>query len=135
MKSVLASFAILSVNSKDFPSAALEPTIAIDVHAGTEKMQPGKGEDGNDFWKVEKPVSAGVESEPLILLAPDTISRSIERIVEPNRVITLLRVKEGDQVKEYRSVTYSWGGKYFFMDKNYSISEQLFNYLINSGVK
>ena len=76
-----------------------------------------------------------MESEPLILLAPDTISRSIERIVEPNRVITLLRVKEGDQIKEYRSVTYSWGGKYFFMDKNYSISEQLFNYLINSGAK
>ena len=122
-------------NPTNKPAVGSDPTIGIDVQAGTEKMQPGKGEDGNDFWKVEKPVSAGVESEPLILLAPDTISRSIERIVEPNRVITLLRVKEGDQIKEYRSVTYSWGGKYFFMDKNYSISEQLFNYLINSGAK
>ncbi|MBK9639215.1 MAG: hypothetical protein IPO63_15995 [Bacteroidetes bacterium] len=122
-------------NPNNKPVTGSDPTVGIDVQTGTEKMQPGKGEDGNDFWKVEKSVSTGVESKPLILLTPDTISRSIERIVEPNRVITLLRVKEGDQVKEYRSVTYSWGGQYYFMDKDYSISEQLFNHLINGGAK
>lgn len=117
------------------PSVGSDPTIGIDVQTGTEKIQPGKGEDGNDSWKVEKSVSTGVESKPLVLLTPDTISRSIERIIEPNRVITLLRITEGDQVKEYRSVTYSWGGQYYFMDKNYSISEQLFNHLIKGGAK
>ena len=122
-------------NPKSNPAVGGDPTVGIDVQTGTEKMQPGKGEDGNDLWKVEKSVSTGVEPKPIILLTPDTISRSIERIVEPNRVITLLRVKEGDQVKEYRSVTYSWGGQYYFMDKNYSISEQLFNHLINGGAK
>ncbi len=131
----------LPVNGGDDPNPNIkpamggDPTVGIDVQIGTEKIIPGKGEDGNDLWKVEKSVSTGVEPAPLILLTPDTISRSVERIVEPNRVITLLRVKEGDQVKEYRSVTYSWGGQYYFMDKDYSISEQLFNHLINGGVK
>ncbi|MBK7964988.1 MAG: hypothetical protein IPK10_06680 [Bacteroidetes bacterium] len=117
------------------PSTGSDPSRGIDVLPGTEKMQPGKGEDGNDLWKVEKSVTTGTEKRPLILLAPDTISREVEKIVEKNRVITVMRVREGDQVKEYKSITYNWGGKFFFMDENYSISEQLFNYLINSGAK
>lgn len=117
------------------PAAGSDPSVGMDVKTGSEQIQPGNGQDGKEEHIVVNKVDAGAETRPLILLTPDTISRSIEKIVEPNRVITLLRVKEGDQIKEYRSVTYSWGGKYYFMDKNYSISEQLFNYLINSGVK
>jgi hypothetical protein len=119
------------------PGAPLnsDPTVGIDVQTGTEKMPPGKGEDGNDSWEVEKSVTTGAETRPIILITPDTISREVQKIVEKNRVITVMRVREGDQVKEYKSITYNWGGKFFFMDKNYSISEQLFNYLINSGVK
>jgi Mor family transcriptional regulator len=117
------------------PAAGSDPTVGIDAQTGTDKMQPGKGEDGNDYWKVERSVTTDTETRPIILITPDTISREVEKIVEKNRVITVMRIREGDQVKEYKSITYNWGGKYFFMDKNYSISEQLFNYLISSGVK
>jgi hypothetical protein len=117
------------------PATDIDPTLGTDVQTGTEKMPPGKGEDGNDSWEVEKSVTTGAETRPIILITPDTISREVQKIVEKNRVITVMRVREGDQVKEYKSITYNWGGKFFFMDKNYSISEQLFNYLINSGVK
>lgn len=117
------------------PETGSDPSVGMDVQTGAEKILPGKGEDGNDSWKVEKSVISGAETRPIILITPDTISREIEKIVEKNRVITVMRVREGDQVKEYKSITYNWGGKFFFMDKNYSISEQLFNYLINSGVK
>ncbi len=131
----------LPVNGGDDPKPNIksnvgsDPSLGIDAQPGTEKMQPGKGEDGNDVWKVEKSVATGAEPRPIILITPDTIRREVEKIVEKNRVITVMRVREGDQMKEYKSITYSWGGKFFFMDESQSISEQLFNYLINSGVK
>lgn len=122
-------------NNKLEPSTGTDPALGIDAQPGDENIQPGKGEDGSDLWKVEKSVTTGAEKRPIFLITSDTISREVEKIVEKNRVITVMRVREGDQVKEYTSITYNWGGKFFFMDKNYSISEQLFNYLINSGAK
>lgn len=122
-------------SSKNNPATGNDPTSGSDIQSGSEKIPPGKGEDGNDIWKTEKSVTAGLETSPIILITPDTISRDVERIVERNRVITVMRVREGDQVREYKSITYNWGGKFFFMDENYSISEQLFNYLINNGAK
>jgi len=111
-----------------------DPSSGSDKKSGDEKAVFGGGEDGTDHLNVIKTVQSGKENREVMLSKTDTISREIKEIVEPNRVITLLRIKEGDQMREYRSVKYNWGGVYYFMDENYSISEELFNYLINSGI-
>jgi hypothetical protein len=55
-------------------------------------------------------------------------TRTIEKKIEANRIITSIAIQSGSHVMEYSRIDYNWGGVYFFVNKTIPISEHLFNY-------
>lgn len=53
---------------------------------------------------------------------------SCEKIIEPNRIITTIRVSHGNVTEEFRQIDYFWGARYYFKNHSKSISEHLFQF-------
>lgn len=84
-------------------------------------------EKGNDFPQLVKHEQSGNESPITSIRSFDETNRTIEKTVEPNRVITTIRIIEGDHTTEYRHIVYNWGGEFYFVNKTEAISPHLFN--------
>lgn len=88
-----------------------------------DTMEPSRG---LDSLRLSFPPRKGKEVLPMQPLVPLIYERTEERIVEANRIITILKIRRGNEFREYRKVSTSWGGNFYFMEKNKPISEHLF---------
>lgn len=83
---------------------------SITVRMGNEQAPDpetsGKGEEGNQGR------NAGMQ-------------RSEELVVEPNKVMTLVKFTSNDRVTEYRKVIHKWGGTFYFRNDE-SISQVIY---------
>ncbi|MBL7923234.1 MAG: hypothetical protein JNL88_03460 [Bacteroidia bacterium] len=107
----------------DDPQAGSDPLQGVDQHGS------GSGDDGREIRDTGLRTSGDSDRSPGVLLPEYTLHTEVEKIVEHNRVITVLRIREGEHTREYRSIQYTWGGLFYFMDDSYPVSEHLFQYL------
>ena len=107
-----------------------------DPAPGTDSSQPGSSSlsppqntisTGAELPKVSNARSGGKDVSEIPSNMVADISKTIDRQVESNRVITTIRVNTGDHVTEYRHVVYNWGGEYFFINNTTPLSPHLFN--------
>lgn len=54
------------------------------------------------------------ESRPEEIVEIPEVNMEQETVVEPSRVMTIVKVTMGDQVDEYRKVIHKWGGMFYF---------------------
>jgi hypothetical protein len=95
---------------------------------GEDRIDASEPSRGLDSLRLSFPPRKGKEVLPMQPLVPLIYERSEERIVEANRVITILKIRRGNEFREYRKVSTSWGGNFYFMEKNKPISEHLFHF-------
>lgn len=74
----------------------------------------------------------GRDFSPSKVLNEEQNFRSVETIVEDQRVILVTYVQRGSSLLELRMVKYAYGETYYFMNGNVSISEHLYEYLTRS---
>ncbi len=55
-----------------------------------------------------------VEKRPLAEVYEDHVHREEELIVEPNKVMTIVRLRRAERTTEYRRVSHKWGGVFYF---------------------
>lgn len=82
---------------------------------------------GIEFPKVMNTKKAGNESASTSPPQYNTFNRTIEKKVESNRIITTIRITNGDRTTEYRHIVYNWGGEYFFVNNSEPLSPHLFD--------
>lgn len=106
-----------------------DPLGGSDNAGDEERPITGSGDDGAEVQQQTVLNSYGADPAPLPLNEPLLLSKEVQQIIEPNRTITVFRIKSGDQVQEFRNVKYKWGGMFYFMNHTTPISEHLFNYM------
>lgn len=67
----------------------------------------------------------GMVSPPAPLLADAPVLRDEELIVEPNKVVTVIRLERNGMVTEYRRVSHKWGDVFYFKNGS-TCSRQLY---------
>lgn len=141
-----------TVEIPEVPAPLLAPStpIAQPQSASSRSGTPSDGDDpvgraghvqgadvppnGDGAGDAEKGPADGLHSgskdlQPVHEQVATETGRTVERIVEANRVITITQIREGNNMKEYRAVNYNWGGQFFFMNNTFPISEHLFEFL------
>ncbi len=106
-----------------------EPSGGHDKMGSEEMPLSGAGDDGQEQHVVIVEEKSGTDAAPLPVVPEVELSRDIRQIVEPNRTITVYRMKQGDSIREFRNVNYKWGGMFYFMNETTPISEHLFKYM------
>jgi hypothetical protein len=56
----------------------------------------------------------GEETRPENVVEEDHPVRHEELVVEPTKVMTIVRLEKGGTVTEYRKVFHKWGGTFYF---------------------
>lgn len=115
---------------KPFPVAKGEESLGGFDKAGAEEMPAtGGGDDGKEVQHVVLTETIGAEKSPEQIVPEIESGREIQKIIEPNRTITVFRIKNGTHIEEFRNVNYNWGGMFYFMNDATPISEHLFHYM------
>ncbi len=109
------------------PTAAPRPERRIappPVQRNAIASQANTGEDGRrtiepvvreEASRVERArVNASAEDRPEVVEEVAEVTMDQQTLVEPSRVITVVTVKTGAKMEEYRKVTHKWGGQYYF---------------------
>ena len=96
---------------------------------GEETFSGGAGSGSEEQQQLKPVVNAGAESADAAVLKMRGVQRSMETIEEKNRTITVFRIQEGINVREFRMVQYNWGGLFYFMNQHLPISQHLFESL------
>ena len=96
---------------------------------GEEQSAGGAGSGSEEQQQSKQVVNAGSESADAEVLKMRGVQRSMETIQEKNRTITVFRIQEGINVREFRMVQYNWGGLFYFMNQHLPISQHLFESL------
>lgn len=96
---------------------------------GEEQSTGGAGSGSEEQQQLKPVVNAGAESADAEVLKMRGVQRSMETIREKNRTITVFRIQEGINVREFRMVQYNWGGLFYFMNQHLPISQHLFESL------
>lgn len=93
---------------------------------GEDNKPMWRPQEGDEYYMPEFIPHEGADRQPVSNPEPQTIERNEERIVEANRVITIYRIKRGQETREFRRVSTAWGANFYFMGQNKPISEHLF---------
>lgn len=96
---------------------------------GEEQSAGGAGSGSEEQQQSKQVVNVGEESADAEVLRMRGVQRSMETIEEKNRTITVFRIQEGINVREFRMVQYNWGGLFYFMNQHLPISQHLFESL------
>lgn len=91
------------------------------------KETTNKSNKGLEFPKTFNSKKSGNEFATSSSPQYNTFNRTIEKKVEPNRIITTIRITNGDHTTEYRHIVYNWGGEYFFVNNSEPLSPHLFD--------
>lgn len=115
------------VHFKREKSASLIETDSSIAPSEKKREANSKSDKGIEFHKVINTKKAGNESASTPLPPYTTFNRTIEKKVESNRIITTIRITNGDHTTEYRHIVYNWGGEYFFVNNSEPLSPHLFD--------
>lgn len=106
-----------------------DPIKGADNFGGDDRLLKGEGDNGLETHTVNVAGVAAADVKPEQHLPAPVYERDVQEIVEPNRTITVFRIKEGEQIKEFRNINYKWGGMFYFMNDSKPISEHLFKFM------
>jgi len=118
-----------------FPVTKGEEPLGGFDKAGAEEMPAmGGGDDGSEIQEIHLTERSGTEKSPEVTSTQAESIKEIQQIIEPNRTITVVRIKTGTHIEEFRNVNYNWGGMFYFMKDATPISEHLFHYMTQKPV-
>lgn len=96
------------------PSAAVSARMAV-VQEGTDKRRTSEPRMMAEPSRVQAAVPReGMEPRPKFDPAPMSVVRQQDVIVQPNEVVTIIKLQQGDLHTEYRRVSRKFSGVYYF---------------------
>lgn len=104
---------------RPIPPADPGPAVAADPVSGSDARlayAPHTGQESSPVRPAE--VRAMREPRPKFEPPPMSPVRTKDVLVEPNQVVTVVRVEAGDLANEYRKVVRKYSGTYYFKDGN-----------------
>ncbi len=90
------------------------PASAMGGEEGRRMIRTMNGEESSPVAPAE--VTASLEERPAEIPIERTYSRNEELLVEPTRVVTIVRLGVDDVITEYRRVAHKWGDIFYFKD-------------------
>ena len=84
---------------------------------------------GNELPNISNFSDKGLDNKPATVTQSKFYNKTFDQIAEKGKVITYVKIFDGDQVFSYKKVKYDWGGVFYFKDSSTPISEHTFNEL------
>lgn len=97
------------------PPPARHPALASKARTGQDDRRSIAPVIQEEASRIERAsMNSGTEARPLEEEEMTAVEMEQQTLVEPNRVTTVVTVRSGEIVDEYRKVTHKWGGQYYF---------------------
>jgi len=84
---------------------------------------------GNELPNISNFSDNGLDNKPVKQTQSKFYNKTLDQIFEKGKVITYVKIFDGDQLFSYKKVKYDWGGVFYFKDSSTPISEHTFNEL------